>query len=276
MKKSMLALVAVGALIAGPAMAADLRMPVKAPYAPPPVVTSWTGFYIGLNGGYGWNKDTGSSTCVNPTGGTVGCDLGLGNIVQPHGGLFGGQIGYNWQTGPVVFGIESDLQWADISGTASATDLCCQGIAGTSGIYTASSKLDWFGTVRGRLGFTIGNNALLYGTGGLIYGHESVSQSLSFVGPPAFIYPGSASTTRTGATVGAGLEYLFTPAFSAKIEGLWYDMGSLNTTFTCPAGSLTCSPGFTTGGHFNFSGAIVRGGLNYHFNLGGAPVASRY
>jgi outer membrane immunogenic protein len=277
MKKSILGLVAISALIAGPAMAADLRMPVKAPYAPPPVVTSWTGFYIGVNGGYGWNKDTGSSTCVNPTGGSAGCDFGVGNVARPSGGLFGGQIGYNWQTGPAVFGIETDLQWADISGSGSAPDLCCQPVAtpASTGTFAASSKLDWFGTVRGRLGFTIGNNALLYGTGGLIYGHETVSDSLTFP-TTGFVYPASTSTTRTGATVGAGLEYLFTPAFSAKIEGLWYDMGSLNSTFTCPAGSLTCTPGYTIGGHFNFSGAIVRGGLNYHFNLGGEPVATRY
>ena len=128
--------------------------------------------------------------------------------------------------------------------------------------------------MRGRLGFTLGNNALLYATGGLIYGHESVSEALTFP-PSTFIYPASASSTRTGGTVGAGLEYLFTPAFSAKIEGLWYDMGSLNTSFTCPAGSLTCTPGFTTGAHFDFKGAIIRAGLNYHFNLGG-PIETRY
>ena len=126
MKKSILGLVAIGALMAGPAMAADLRMPVKAPPAPIVPVASWTGFYIGVNGGYGWNNDTGSSTCVNPTGGSSGCDFGVGNVVKPGGGLFGGQIGYNWQTGPVVLGVETDIQWADIAGTATATDLCCQ------------------------------------------------------------------------------------------------------------------------------------------------------
>jgi len=258
------------AVLATPALAADLARPVyKAPPAPPPPALSWTGFYIGLNGGYGWNDATGRSTCVTPGGVFfgAGCDAGAGNIVKPAGGLFGGQIGYNMQSGPIVYGLESDIQWSDIRDSVSAADPCCSpAFASATGTYTASSKLDWFGTVRGRVGFAAGSSALLYATGGLIYGHEAVSDSLVF---PAVTYASAASTTRAGWTVGGGLEYLFTPAVSGKIEGLWYDMGSLSTAFTSP---LT---GFTEGGTFNFRGAIIRAGLNYHFNLGG-PVATRY
>lgn len=269
MRTTLFGMAAAAALIATPALAADMGMPLKAPPAPLPAAATWTGFYIGLNGGYGWNDDTGRSTCVTPGGVFfgAGCDAGAGNIVKPAGGLFGGQIGYNLQSGPIVYGFETDIQWSDIQESASTTVPCCSpAFAGPGGTYSASSKLDWFGTVRGRLGFTAGSNALLYATGGLIYGHESVSDSLVF---PAVTYASAVDSTRTGWTVGGGLEYLFTPSLSGKIEGLWYDMGSVSTAFTSP---LT---GFTEGGVFDFKGAIIRAGFNYHFNAGG-PVAARY
>jgi outer membrane immunogenic protein len=274
MKKLLIAGAALAALIGTPALAAD--MPLKAPPAPVAPAWSWTGFYVGLNGGYGWNKSTGDSFCINPAGalGGIGCDTGVTGVVRPHGGLFGGQIGYNWQSNSIVYGLETDIQWSGIKGTASAVDLCCNGIPGPAGIVTATSNLQWFGTFRGRLGVLASPNALLYVTGGLIYGHETVSNVLLF--PSGFNYPAAASSTRAGGTVGGGLEYAFTPTFSGKVEGLWYDMGHLSDTFTCPAGALTCAPGYTEGAKYNFSGAIVRGGLNWHFNLGGGPVAARY
>jgi outer membrane immunogenic protein len=122
--------------------------------------------------------------------------------------------------------------------------------------YTASNKLDWFGTVRGRLGIAPwGNTGLIYVTGGLIYGQEKVAASLT---NPGVIFVDSDSTTRTGGTVGVGFEYLFTPNLSAKVEGLWYDMGSED---------LFLTPSQTS--HFHFEGALVRAGLNWHFNWGG-------
>jgi outer membrane immunogenic protein len=244
MKKLWLVAVAGLALSTSVAFAADLGQPyVKAP-PPPPAPPSWTGFYIGVNGGWGWNQNTGDSEV-----------LGFGNIVKPNGGLAGGQIGYNWQSGIVVYGFETDIQWADIKDSASVTDPF-------GDIYSASNKLDWFGTARARLGITAwGNNALLYVTGGLIYGQEKVASSL-FDGVTGETPFASASTTRTGGTVGAGLEYLFTPAVSGKIEGLWYDMGS--STLGLPTSDLG-----VVDSHYRFQGAIVRAGLNFHFNAGG-------
>jgi len=266
MKKLLIAGVALTALIGTQALAADMAL--KAP-PPPAPVWSWTGFYLGVNGGYGWNNSTGNSFCINPAGVTngLGCDTPNTGVVRPRGGLVGAQAGYNWQANSIVFGIETDIQWADIKGTNSVTDLCCNPAAAPAGTFSMSSKLDWFGTFRGRLGVLATPNALLYVTGGLIYGHESTSTLLSFpiVGPTVF-YPSSTSTNRSGGTVGAGLEYAFTHNFSGKIEGLWYDMGSLTSSFTCPAGAVTCTPGFTSGATYKFRGEMVRGGLNWKFN----------
>jgi outer membrane immunogenic protein len=258
------------ALSTSAAVAADLGQPYyKAPPAPPVAAPGWTGFYIGINGGYGWNKETGASNCTNPAGvvGGRGCGLGVDDIIKPEGGLAGGQIGYNWENGIVVYGLEADIQWADIKDTASATRL-----AGSAGDYTASDKLDWFGTVRGRLGITPwGDSALLYATGGLIYGEEKFSTFTSF--PTGVSYGAGVSDTRTGGTVGAGFEYRFSPALSGKIEGLWYDMGSATLIAPQLSGLHT---GFTGGGTFHFEGAIARAGLNYHFNWdSGPPVETR-
>jgi outer membrane immunogenic protein len=124
--------------------------------------------------------------------------------------------------------------------------------------------------VRGRLGIAPWGNALLYVTGGLIYGGENVSSSQTvrfssfvlpfLIGPSIQTSTESNSTTRTGGTVGVGLEYLFTPNLSGKIEGLWYDMGHEDL----PISNVEAL-------HFNFQGAILRAGLNYHFNWGGGP-----
>jgi outer membrane immunogenic protein len=233
---------------------------------PPPPVFSWTGWYVGINGGYGWSNSTGDSFCITPGGALngVGCDSPNTGVVRPRGGFVGGQAGYNRQTNAIVYGIETDIHWSDIKSSNSVTDLCCNPGAVPTGIFNATSKLDWFGTFRGRLGVLATPKALLYVTGGLIYGHESTSALLTYT--PTNFYPNSASTTRAGGTVGAGLEYAFTPNLSGKVEGLWYDMGSLTSSFICPAGATTCTAGYTIGSTFKFSGEMVRGGLNWKFN----------
>ena len=251
MRKLWLVAVAGFALSTSVAFAADLGQPLYKAPPPPPPPPSWTGFYIGVNGGWGFNRDTGELLC----GVAVCRDAPIGSVVKPSGGLAGGQIGYNWESGIVVYGIEADIQWADIKDTASV--FTGPALVDT---YTASNKLDWFGTVRGRLGITPwGNNALLYVTGGLIYGQEKTAASLE---NPGVIFVNSDSTTRTGGTVGVGLEYLLTPNLTGKIEGLWYDMGSENLFLTS-----------TQAAHFHFEGAIVRAGLNWKMNWfgGGGP-----
>lgn len=251
------------------ASAADMPMKAPLPVAP---VWDWTGFYIGLNGGYGQNDSTGDRTCINPAGVFFGggCTPNIvGHVFTPSGALFGGTAGYNVQSGSFLYGVETDIQWSDIKASATVPI----GLPTPVGNYIASDDLRWFGTVRGRVGVLAIPQLLVYATAGFIYGNESMVATTAF--PGGTTYPVNASSTRGGGVVGVGLEYAFTHSFSAKLEGLFYDMGTLRPSFLCPAGATTCTPGFNEGGSFAEQGFMVRGGLNWHFNLAG-PIQARY
>ena len=237
-KKLTLVLAAAIALISAPALAADLRMPIKAPAfaAPPP--PNWSGFYIGINGGWGFGQARATSTVTGATTGWFDVD----------GGLVGGTVGFNVQTGSVVWGIEGDAAWSSIRGS----------IACPNPAFTCRAANDWFGTARGRLGFAAGN-WMPYITGGAAFG--DVRASLTGPGIP---FPGQTST-QVGWTVGAGIEWMFAPNWSAKIEYLYADLG----TFDCAAGN--CGPVPVRN---EFQTSIIRGGINYRFNWGGPVVAS--
>lgn len=173
-------------LLAVPAMAADLSRPAPAPApvvsAPP--VFSWTGFYIGGNAGYSWGK---------------GKDAADFYGLDPSGWSAGGQVGYNYQfVNNVLVGVEADLQGGDIS----------------SGAYGLSSKLDYVGTVRARLGYAF-DRVLPYVTGGLAYGKNTITD-----------FGFSDSNTHVGWTVGGGVEYALTNNWTARAEYLYTDLGS--------------------------------------------------
>src|SRR5262249_50336796 len=156
--------------------------------------------------------------------------------------------------GQFVYGIEADIQAADISDSKTITGVFQQVGGGTSGpaSLSQSQKLDWFGTVRGRLGWTPWDRTLLYATGGLIYGQEKVSQLYV----TCCRYPASGSSVRTGWTVGGGIEYAFWSNITARIEGLYYDMG--NETISSGPNPVT---NFTRNSTFNFQGGIIRAGV---------------
>lgn len=247
------------AALAAPALAADLPVKARPPAAPPPVY-NWTGFYVGVNGGWGWNNTSGYNYCIDPGGviGGVGCSILPQGTLKPSGGFGGGQFGYNYQSGQFVFGVEADIQAANISDSFSVSGLFPVVGLGTQNItFSQSQKLEWFGTVRGRLGWTPWDRTLLYATGGLIYGREAVSQYFQATG----LYVASDSSTRTGWTVGGGLEYAFWSNYTARIEGLYYDMG--NETIGSP--DVTAVTAFQRNSTFNFKGGLIRGGLNYKF-----------
>jgi len=265
MKKTFIGIATIVALMGTPVFAADLL--VKAP--PPPPAWSWTGFYVGVDGGYGWNQRTGDRDCFNPAGiFFAACVLQANPTdIRPRGGLIGGEAGYNWQTGIVVTGIETDLQWSGIR--ASGTFIAGPPFIGST--YSNTDNMNWFGTARGRIGLLVTPHLLAYVTGGVMYAHESVSTVLTI--PPALIWPANAATTRAGGVAGMGLEYAFNGNLSAKVEGLYYDLGSLNPRFSCPPAAATCTPGFTEGGTFGWRGTMVRAGLNWHF--GGGPIYAK-
>ena len=228
MKKVLLASACLFAL-AAPASAADLA---ARPYTKAPVamasVYNWTGFYLGIVGGGAWEDS---------------------NSPRMQGGFVGGTAGYNWQTSNVVFGVEADGAWADVSASAAGV-VFVPGIGGIPA--SVSSKTDAMGTVRGRIGWAV-NNVLLYGTDGYAWIDNKVTATL---GPVSV----SDSKFHSGWTVGAGVEAFIAPQWSVKGEYLYRSLGG-ETYFSgaVPSGSL------------NFH--TVQVGVNYHF---GGPVVAKY
>jgi outer membrane immunogenic protein len=248
------------------ASAADLphKAPVYTP--PPPAVFSWAGFYVGGNAGWGWLHDSGETFCVNPAGALNGpgcsAQTATGDQIRGDGFIGGVQAGYNWQINNWVFGVEADFQDADIKGSIAAP-IYLVTIVPIPPIVTAtenaSEKLEWFGTVRGRLGIAF-DRVLIYGTGGMAYGHVKADQNSAPVGAPAsFLFPSSESSTKIGWTAGGGIEWAFSGKWSTKIECLYYDLGSISS-----AGRAV--NGFMVGKDFDVRGEIARVGLNYKFN----------
>src|SRR5262249_14812082 len=148
-----LAALLVSTCLSAPAFAADL--PVKAPpRAAPPVVADWTGFYLGIHGGYGWGETSVEDGLAKYLMGEVGL-----HDPKPKGGLFGGQVGYNWQRGNFVGGIEIDYSFADLKETQSVYE----------GFLTLHTKVEALASARARAGFLIGPDLYLYGTGGIAW-----------------------------------------------------------------------------------------------------------
>jgi outer membrane immunogenic protein len=202
----------------------------------PYVGVNWSGLYVGVNGGGAWNA-THSDDLVDPTG-----------------GFGGGQIGYNWQGAwhpNLVLGIEADFQGGDISDSKSV----CAGGACAS----AKSELEWFGTVRGRLGYAF-DRALIYGTGGFAYG--SVKNSASINIPGLISASGSRSETQTGWVAGGGIEYKLAPSWSAKAEYQFLSLDASSPEFA--------RLGFADGG--NSEVHTFRIGVNYFLGRGYEPL----
>jgi outer membrane immunogenic protein len=259
MKKTLLLLTLFSAA-AGSAHAADI--PLKAPVIAPPF--TWTGLYLGINAGYGTGQSTGDFYCTNPAGvvSGTGCPYPMSAALRQAGGFVGGQVGANYQVGLFVFGVEADIHVSHINDSTGALPLpCCIGIGTFPGdTLTRSANLDWFGTVRGRLGLAIWDRTLIYGTGGLMYGEEVVN-FLSTT-PTPITYQMQSSGTHSGWVAGGGIEYAFTDRLSAKVEGLYYNLGSETIAATNTAPPIT---NFVDTTNFTYKGALVRLGANLKF-----------
>jgi len=259
--------------VASAASAADLaaRPYTKAPMMAP--VYDWTGFYIGGNVGYSWGRSSDTSTLTNGAGAvlfTTGAGANMDGVIG------GGQIGYNWQVQNWVWGLEADIQGSDQKGRRDY--LCPTGVCtppfGVIAVFPGPAvpvaldqKLEWFGTVRGRVGVLATPQVLFYATGGLAYGEVNTS---AVIGAGAFGF--NAHDTRVGYTVGAGVEEAIGGNWTAKLEYLYMDLGRTSGTF------LTTIPALGGGVlSYNYSSRItdniVRVGLNYKF---GGPVIAKY
>lgn len=200
---------------AASAMAADIsqrrtvtKEPIYAPY-------NWTGAYVGINGGGGWGSSDFSAPF--PSG-----------SFRPSGGLVGGTLGYNWQSGQTVFGIEGDIDWSNIRGSTPC------------GLTSCEVRNDWLGTVRGRLGYAA-DRVMPYVTGGLAVGN--IKTNIAGVG--------SGDSTKAGWTLGGGLEAAIPNSrLTAKIEYLYVDLGR---------------GGSVLGSDAKFNANVVRAGLNFRF-----------
>jgi outer membrane immunogenic protein len=212
------------AAMASPSFAADLPRPA---YKAPIYVAgfSWSGFYVGINGGYGFGK----SNWSNALGSTSDFDV--------KGGLVGGTLGYNLQTGSWVWGLEGDIDASWMKGSVTSAAIGCGGAG-------CETRNRWLGTARGRIGYAW-DRFLPYLTGGAAFGDIKATN------------PAGASSTKTklGYVLGAGVEYAFLGAWSAKIEYNYVDLGK----GTCAA--ATC--GLDT--DVKFKANIVKLGVNYRF-----------
>jgi outer membrane immunogenic protein len=234
------------------AHAAD--MPTKAPPilpVPPSDASSWTGWYAGVNVGGGWGQSKNAFTADFPPPTAAGADT-----TQMNGVIGGGQLGYNWQSGPWVFGAETDIQGSGQRGSNNtACTLAGCLIAGST--IADSEKLTWFGTTRARVGVTSGG-WLVYATGGVAYGGVSASGLTTI---PGFgTIPVAISTTKTGWTVGSGIEAPLTGNWTWKIEYLYMDLGTVSASTADPF-----IAGATAGGADHFTDSILRAGVNTHF-----------
>lgn len=222
--KRLLIVVSAALGLAGVANAADMapRSYTKAaPMASP--MYNWSGFYIGAMGGYGWSD-------------TSGIDL--------KGGFGGGTVGYNWQSSNIIFGIEGEGAWSDISQTVG------------TGAVSVSDRLEAFGSVTGRLGYAI-DNVLLYGKGGYAVASNRISAT-------AFGLNASETRTHSGWTAGGGVEVGFWNNWSVKGEYLYAKYDSENYL-------ATVVPGGLPSGELEIH--TVKAGLNYRF---GGPAVPRF
>jgi outer membrane immunogenic protein len=251
------------------AFAADLpaRTYTKAPVLADPVY-NWTGCYVGGNVGGGWGTHAGDRGIINSGNATLNAGIGVpAALGTGSSGVIGGaQIGCNYQTGSWVFGAETDIQGSGIRGSSSVFSPSIAGSDPTNA--TGNERIDWFGTARGRIGFTPANNWLIYGTGGLAYGGVRNSATLVLTPIGDGNYAGATSETRMGWTAGVGAEYAFARNWSVKLEYLYLDLGTTVVRMFDPG-----RPGTYIDYGFHHRDNIVRAGLNYHF---GGPVVARY
>jgi outer membrane immunogenic protein len=236
------------------AQAAD--MAVKAPYlkAPVAMVYDWTGFYIGVNAGVGIGRDyTRLAIPAIPSF--------EASYLNPQGGMGGGQIGYNWQVqnsffGALVFGVEADIQGTGLRDGYTCLLSCTVGLNSRF-----NQKLDWFGTVRGRVGIATGP-VLTYVTAGWAYGNVKTTLTETIGTTGAF----ATSQNRGGWTWGSGVEASLGGNWTGKIEYLWFTLGDRIDAFTLNGAPQAMST--------DIREQMFRVGLNYRIFGNGAAYVS--
>jgi outer membrane immunogenic protein len=178
----------------------------------------WTGPYVGVHLGYGWSTADTSTTGPLPA---ISAIPAWPLNPDPSGVVGGAQAGYNWQCGCFVYGIEADFSGSGMSGSQTVAPIPNVGF-GSSAMY---EKINWYGTLRPRLGYTVTPTVLIYATGGLAYGDVSCSGNV-IGSTTALQYPVSFSTEKVGWALGGGVEYAFCRNWTFKAEYMYMDLGS--------------------------------------------------
>jgi outer membrane immunogenic protein len=245
-------------VLTGSTLAADL--PVAK--APPAVLPSWAGFYLGVHGGYGWNQNEFSQTddfaFLTPQ--SI-------NGIKSKGALYGAQAGYNWQFGRAVTGLEFDFSATDIKGNNSISETVASNGGATTATIALHEKVQYLGSARARLGWLPADNVLLYGTAGLAWERldRTTEQTTDTVGGPGAGTRLSSTGTaldKFGWVAGVGAEAMLgSPNWIGRIEYLHYDLGQLQTA------SAFARTGFrsdiSTAGSQTIE--VVRAGVSYKF-----------
>lgn len=248
MKRFLLGAVALFAMsAAAPAVAADLPAQTysKAPVMFP-AAYDWSGFYLGLNGGWGsehrcWDEITAAGALIA----TDGCH-------STTGGVAGGQMGYRFQTGPWVYGLDLQGDWANLKGTSASI---------INSVDVNRSRMDAFGLFTGQIGYAF-NTALLYFKGG-----AAVVADRNDIVSNGVVVAFSSGDNRWGGTVGLGAEFTFTPNWSAAVEWDHLFIANNNTAFTTPTGVA-----FSTD-RIHGDADVVTVRVNYRW---GGPVVAKY
>ena len=261
---------AAGLSLAAISVGAAADLGARPVYKAPPMVApafSWTGFYIGANAGYGWGDesstlapsgDAASQAFWNPSFAAGAAPSAFG--YSPNGFIGGGQIGYNYQFSPNwVAGLEADFMGASISGSQAINTNV---VGFFPGSFTSSQKLDFLGTVRGRIGFTPADRWLAYVTGGLAYGDVQYNLNFAFPGSNDF-HSINTSSTNIGWTIGGGLEWAIWQNWSLRAEYLYVDLG--NQTFTSVPSGRAANLATTLTETFENKYNIVRAAVNFRF-----------
>jgi outer membrane immunogenic protein len=261
------------AAAAAPTLAADLARPV---YRAPVMVAvpfSWTGFYVGANAGYAWGNSDVTSVFACPSGicpfmkaiNLAAFTAGGTGSVSGNGFTGGVQGGYNWQAGNIVAGAEADFNAFHVNSSLTRTGLPVPAPNVPPASFSVANTLDskWLLTVRGRLGWTVVPSVLVYATGGLAVSRLEAANFFADTQPAVTSGASSASTTKTGWTVGGGVEASIYHNWTAKIEYLYVDLGSVSTTASATAPGLAGADVYSTS--VDLRANIVRAGLNYKF-----------
>jgi outer membrane immunogenic protein len=273
MRRILLATASTIAISTSAAMAADLApMPTK---APAPITASWTGGYVGLNAGYAWGNSDPTLFAPGPANASplqLGTALGTTPGLRPKGFIGGGQAGYNWQLGQFVVGGEVDFSGLDTKADASVSPFF-SGKNSAPNTFNWSSRYDWLFTARLRGGFTIAPNWLLYASGGLAVTQARDSASCmvpanngacgDFLAGTNLFW--AHSETLVGGVVGGGVETMFAPNWTARVEYLYAKFADTTADPVNQPDPTPTVPQVPALFSFRHELNLVRVGINYKF-----------